>query len=684
LPFDWPSSAQPTLRRLAPAGLHLPQIRAPEHVKLPPRGSSYWGIGGVLLLVAAVVLFLLIFDWNWFRGPLSRIVSDRLNREVHITGDLDVHPWSLTPSAEVHDVTVSQPDFLPKGQMASAERIAVRVKLLPLFRGQQIVELIEVRSPDARLQRELSGRNNWQFGDPDKTEMAKLPAIQHFIVSDGHIRLDDKLRKLTLEGTVNTSEHTVGPTRGSFALDGKGTLNGEPFTLKVTGAPLLHVTPDRPYPFKADLRSGSTHATADASIDRPFDLTRFGGRLTVSGPDLADVFRLTGLALPNTPPYEVSGRLRRNAARYDFDDFTGRIGDSDIAGDLYVKTDGARPYLNADIRSRKLDFDDIGPIFGLPPSTGRGETASAEQKVQARQGARTRLLLPDATLNVQRIRAMDADVKYRADSVNAPGWPLRAVSLDMVLKDGVLTADPLSFDFARGRLAGRVRLDASNARPRTDMDLRLTNAKLEDWIKFRSAGKAPIEGTLIAHAKLTGYGNSVHRAASTANGSVVLAMPSGTMRQAFAELLGINVSKGLIMLLSEDPQGTPVRCAVGDFRAVNGVLQAQTLVLDTGVVVANGKGTVNLRNETMDFRIDGDSKKFRLIRLLSPITIKGPWTSPKIGVEPGPAIAQGVVGVVLGAAINPLAAIIPFIEPGGAKDADCAGLLAQAPAKGAR
>jgi len=680
VPFDWPSSVEPTLRRLAPANLHIP-----EQVKLPPRGSKHWGIGSVVLLVAAIVLFLLIFDWNWLRGPLSRVASDKLNREVHIVGDLDVHPWSLTPSAEVHNVTVAQPDFLKKGEMAKVGRIAVKVKLLPLFKGQQILELLEVKDADARLQRDLSGRNNWQFGDPDKKkEPTKLPAIQHFVVDNGHIRFDDRKRDLLLDGTVNTSEHTVGPNRGSFSLDGKGSLNGESFTLKVTGDPLLHVTPDKPYPFKADLRSGSIHATADASIDRPFDLSKFGGAMTVSGDDLADIYRLTGVAAPNTPPYRVSGRLRRNDTRYDFDAFTGRIGDSDIAGDLYVKTDGKRIYLNADVRSKKLDFDDIGPIFGLPPSTGRGETASTEQKVQARQGAGTRYLLPDATLNVERIRAMDADVKYRADSVNAPSWPLRAVSVDMNLKDGVLTADPLSFDFSRGRLAGRVKLDASNATPRTDVDVRLTNAKLEDWIKFRSAGQPPIQGTLIAHAKLTGYGNSIHRAASTANGNVILAMPNGTMRQAFAELLGINVSKGLIMLFKENPQGTPVRCMVGDFQATNGVLQAQTLVLDTGVVVAHGKGSVNLRNETLDLKIDGDSKKFRLIRLLSPITLRGPWTKPKIGIEPGPAIVQGVVGLALGAAINPLAAIIPFIEPGGAKDADCAGLLAQARAKGAR
>ncbi|HEX6860851.1 MAG TPA: AsmA family protein [Caulobacteraceae bacterium] len=657
----------------------------PEKVRLPKRGTRHWGIAGVVLLIAAVILFLWIFDWNWLRPPLAAVASDRLNREVEITGDLDVHPWSLSPSAEVHGVTISQPDFL-KGQMASADNIAVKVKLLPLFRGRQILEKLEVIRPRVVLRRDAKGRNNWQFGDPEKNEPTKLPAIQHFWVRDGQIDFRDAIRNLTLNGTVNTSEHTVGPDKGSFELVSKGTINKEPFTLTVHGAPLLHVTPDKPYPFTADLRSGSTHATADAQIDRPFDLSRFGGKMTLTGDDLADLYRLTGLALPNTPPYRVNGRLRRNEARYDFDDFSGRIGDSDIAGDLYVRTDLERMYLNAQARSRLLDFDDVGPIFGLPPATGRGETASPEQRAQAGSASpRVRgRILPDARLNVERIRAMDADVTYRAERVNAPGWPLRKVQADLKLKDGVLNANPVSFDFSRGSLDGKIKLDASSATPRTDVDLRLYNARIEDWVKFKSAGAPVIEGKVVARARLTGYGDSVAKAAASADGQVTLAMPGGTMRQAFAELLGINVTKGLIMLFKEDPRGTPINCAVADFKATNGVLNAQTLVLDTGVVVANGEGHVDMRNETMDFKIDGDSKKFRLVRLLSPITIKGSWLKAKIGIEPGPAIAQGVIGLGLAALLHPLAAIIPFVEPGGADDADCAGLLAQAAAKGAR
>jgi uncharacterized protein involved in outer membrane biogenesis len=666
------------MRRLAPAGVHL------SH-RPPGERGAYRGIAALALFTLAVIIFLVLFDWNWFRGPLARVASYKLNREVGILGDLDVHPWSLTPSAEVHDVTVAQPPKLHKGEMAKVGTIAVRVQLLPLFKGKQIIELVQATGAEVHLQRDIGGANNWQFGDPTKRgQPMKLPVIQNFVVKDGHVLFNDAKRKLTLDGIVNTSEHLTGADRGSFSLRGHGTLNAEPFTLVVTGAPLIHIDRNHPWPFKADMHSRSTHATADASIDKPFNLGQFGGRLTVSGENLADLYHLTGLALPATPPYRVSGHLRRNNTRYDFDRFTGRVGDSDLAGDLYVLTGGKRIYLNADAHSRKLDFDDVGPIFGLPPATGRGETASPEQRAQAGAMRKTGRLLPDTPLDVHRIRAMDADVTYRADSVNAPRFPLRRVSLKMKLKDGVLDADPVSFDFPHGSLDGRVRLDASRDVPRTDLDARLTKARLEDFIAFRSLGRPAVEGGLSAHVKLVGSGNSIHKAAASSNGTLTAAMPNGNMRQAFAELLGINLTKGLILLLSENPKQTPIRCAVTDFDVHGGVMQARTMVLDTGVVVAHGKGSVDLRNETLNFKIDGDSKKFRLVRLLSPITLKGPIAHPKAGIEPGPAIVQGVVGVALGAAINPLAAILPFVDLGGAKDAPCDQLLAQARAKGAR
>jgi uncharacterized protein involved in outer membrane biogenesis len=251
------------------------------------------------------------------------------------------------------------------------------------------------------------------------------------------------------------------------------------------------------------------------------------------------------------------------------------------------------------------------------------------------------------------------------------------------LEKGVLTVDPLALTFSRGDLKGKVRLDARPAVPRTDVDVRLTNARLEDFIPIMSDGKRAIEGPVMARAKLSGVGNSVHRAASTADGSVTLVAPRGEIRQAFAELLGVNASKGLLLLLSKSDKETPVRCAVADFDVKNGVMTTNHLVADTGVVLAKGRGTINLETERMDFRIEGDSKKPRLVRLFIPITIKGPFMAPKIGLDPSKVVGQGGVAAALGTLLSPVAAILPFVTTGEAKDADCAGLVADAREQGA-
>ncbi len=665
-------------------------IPAPKPPRNPFRGLSRRariGIGSALALVAAIIAFLVIFDWNWLRGPIGRYASAQLQREVAITGDLRVHPWSFSPKAEAYGVRIGQPGWAKDvdpdaGQMAQVQRIAAQIKILPLLRGDVILPFLAIDKADVRLLRDKDGKANWTFGARKSDKPLKLPAIQRFVINDGKLRVDDRSRGALFVGTVNAQER-AGERGGRFVLEGKGSLNRSVFVAQVTGGPLLNISPRRPYPFDADIQAGSTRITAAGNVTKPFDLGRFETQLTVSGADLNRLHDLTGLTLPNTPPYRVSGHLVRKGDRYDFEKLSGRIGDSDIRGDLFVLTGRERPYLEADLRSRRLDFDDLGSLVGAAPATGRGETASAGQKVEAAQRDATQRLLPDATLQVDRVRAMDAKVTYRAEAVNAPNLPLRKVSMDLTLDEGVLTMDPLAFTFSRGDLRGKVRLDARPATPKTDVDLRLTNARLEDFIPIMSDGKRAIEGPVMARAKLSGTGNSVHRAASSANGSVTVVAPRGEIRQAFAELLGVNASKGLILLLSKSNKETPVRCAVADFDVKNGVMTTNHLVADTGVVLAKGRGTINLETERMDFRIEGDSKKPRLVRLFIPITIKGPFLAPKVGLDPSKAVGQGGIAAALGSIINPIAALLPFVTTGEAKDADCAGLVSEARQSGA-
>ena len=78
------------------------------------------------------------------------------------------------------------------------------------------------------------------------------------------------------------------------------------------------------------------------------------------------------------------------------------------------------------------------------------------------------------------------------------------------------------------------------------------------------------------------------------------------------------------------------------------------------------------------FEIDGETKEARLVRLWSPIVVQGPLTAPRVGVDTGSVVGQTGLAGILGAVVNPLVALLPFVDPGLAEDANCGALIASA------
>ncbi|HEY2355976.1 MAG TPA: AsmA family protein [Phenylobacterium sp.] len=652
-----------------------------------PRGLR-WGGGVFLTLAIAAIVLAAIWDWNWFRGPVASIASARMHRQLTITGDLRVHPWSWQPSATVDGVHIADPAWASKADpkrrasdFADIDRIAVQIRLIPLFSGQMDLLLLEFDRPRARPYRDEQGRATWDFSDgaePDRP--IRLPPIRKFIINDGKLDYRDDQRKLVFSGTIEASERLGADNRG-FRLTGAGTLNAQPFKLQVTGGPLLNIDRNKPYPFDADVRAGDTHVLAKGAVPKPFDLSRFYVDTNATGPDLADLYGLTGVPLPNTPPYALHGRLSREGHLWKIDGVGGRVGSSDLAGALSVKTGGTRPFLTADLHSQSLDFRDVGALFG--GTRRHGKVASPAQLAAAQKLQAEARIFPTATLNFDRIRNIDADVTYKAASITDAPVHLKSGSARVKLDAGLLKADPIELQLPQGRVTGTAQLNARKENAVTDLDLRLSNARLENLAPVRFQGRPPFTGAVVGRVRLHGVGDSVHDAMGDADGEVMIVVPNGEIRRSLAELAGVNVIKGLGLLLAKDQTTTPIRCGVAHFSAKGGVLNADRLVIDTEPVLIDGGGTVNLDTEHLVFRLRGHPKKFQLVRLLAPIDVSGPMLSPKVGVEKGTAIAQGGAAIALGVLLTPVAALLPFVDPGLAKDANCASLVAEGRAQGA-
>ena len=648
----------------------------------PPGRRIHWGrwIAGALLL--ALVVFLVLFRWNWLRGPLAHEISHRLNRPVAITGDLEVHPWSWSPTATVNGLVIGNAPWAGPHPLATLPRLTVQVRILPLLKGQVILPLVEAERPDVGLLRDPQGRANWDF-HPEHPQPLKLPAINHLIINAGAVRYDDTKRRLFFVGTVSTNEQVVGYGRGTFSLNGRGTLNGERFTAHVTGGPLVNVDPARPYDFDSHIVAGATRVDLTGHIDHPFDFAALSGRFSVAGPDLADLYRITGLAFPNTPPYSLAAGFARRGQVYSLQSIRGRAGQTDLEGSLSVDDHTGRPFVRANIASRRLRLADLAAMVGGGPRHAQAQALSPVQQIEMAKLRAEHRIFPDTHLDVTRVRVMDAKVDYRAATVEAGKLPVRGLRLAVDLDHGVLGINPLEMILPQGRLTGMVRIDARRPIPAETVDIRLTDARLEQLVAGKPGADPPLEGGVYARARLSSSGDSVRAAAAHANGAVTLVIPNGEIRQAFAELMGIDATRGLYLLLTKSQKETPIRCAVADFQARDGIATLNNAVLDTGVVKVTGSGVVDLRQETLDLQLKGRPKKFELLRVRAPITMKGSFVQPKVGVDIVKAAPQAILGTAIGVLAAPLAAILPFVNPGLAHNADCATLTAEASQKGA-
>ena len=168
----------------------------------------------------------------------------------------------------------------------------------------------------------------------------------------------------------------------------------------------------------------------------------------------------------------------------------------------------------------------------------------------------------------------------------------------------------------------------------------------------------------------------MHKAAAGADGQVTALIPRGHIRQAFAELLGINAANGLFLLLNKDKREADIRCAVADFRVSNGVMRAERITIDTSVAIVNGEGRINLADESLGLTFKGKPTKFRIGRFNVPIRIGGRLNAPTFGVQPQGAIVQAGAAAGLGFLFPPLAAL-PFLGLP-AKSADCGEVTAVA------
>lgn len=673
------------------------------------RKTFAW-IGGIfVLLVVVLVVIISTFDWNRLKPTINSKVSEALHRPFAINGNLAVHwlreedeggwrAWVPWPHVIAEDLTLGNPDWLKAPEMASLKQVQLRLSPLALLSQTVAIPRIDLTEPKANLERLADGRANWTFtfdaADPDAEPSNWKVDIGAIGFDKGQVKLNDQTLKTRLDVLIDSLgkpipfSAIVGEKEAKKAQD-KGTVPQDyAFALKVNGeyhGQKLHGTgkiggllalrdASQPFPLQAQVSIADTKVALAGTLTDPLDLGALDLRLKLSGSSLSNLYPLTGVTLPDSPPYSTDGHLsaklrEANGATFTYEDFNGKIGKSDIHGSMSFVASKPRPKLTGKLVSNQLLMVDLAPLIGAD--------STAEQKARGSQSKQpTDKVLPVEEFRTERWRDMDADVEFTGKRiVQSAELPFTDLYTHVVLKDGVLNLEPLRFGVAGGKLDAQINLNGRDTPMQGRAKLTARNFKLKQLFPTFEPMKTSF-GELNGDASIAGTGNSVAQLLGTSNGNLKMIINDGAISRSLMEIAGLNVGNYVVGKIFGD-QEVKINCAAADFGIKNGLASTRLFVFDTQNAIIYIDGSANLATERLDLKITPESKGFRVFSLRSPLYVRGTFAHPDAGVEAVPLLLRGAGMVALGVIAGPAAGLLALIAPSGDVPNQCAPLLQQ-------
>jgi uncharacterized protein involved in outer membrane biogenesis len=647
---------------------------------------------GILLatLIVIYALVLAFFDFNRLKDPISRYVTEKTGRELVIGGDLDITwGWPL-PRIRVEKVTFANPDWAREDHMFALEKAEIAISLPRLLARKIHLTEVLLAEPTVALELNPDGRKNWLL-DREQSDEESSIGIDRLRIDRGRLLFVDPANKtdLTADFTVGPDSEEKQPNKQEEKKEAKGdaprrdaqehpsgirfTVKGRykatPVAAQGTGGSVLAIRDENiPYPLNVSGKVAGTTIQLDGTVNGLTTLYAVDVKLALKGPSVADLRSVIGVSLPDTKPYVTQGRVIHHDTLWRYEGFTGKIGESDIAGTVSFDGGGEKSVIRGQLNSRVLHIADFGSLVG-----------AQEKKIPPKGEKSADGLLPDTPLPLESWAKLDVDVAVRAGTLAAGKVPVKDLDARLVLKDRVVTVEPLKAGIGGGSIAGTMNLDGRKSPAHAKVDLKIQKVDINGLMPPDKQGKKTDKvtaGRLDGRVALAGTGESVNGILGNADGRLSLVVNGGNVSAFIMEAVGLDLWEMLKFKMQGD-KGIEIRCGVVDFGVKKGLMNADAVVLDTSDTKLVVTGDINLGKESLNLTIHPEPKDMSLVSLRTPIHIRGDLSGPKIVPDKTRLTTRGVGALALGI-VNPLLALLPLIETGPGLDSDCGKLVAEA------
>jgi len=574
----------------------------------------------VVLAVVVAVAVAMLFDTNKLKGELERVVKQETGRTLKLEGDLRLAFW---PSIGASMGRASLSERASTESFASIESAHVAVALLPLLRGQTLVDQVQLSGLKVNLVKRADGKFNFEdllgagaaapAGKPSGAAAARESGGSQVNFDISGVRIEHasiSYRDLKSGQQLAISDLRLQTGRVASGVPGKLELSAA-----IKGS-------------KPDIDAAFSLSTAYL-----FDT----GRKTVALNGIESRIKVTSPALPQeTVTVPITGSVQvdlgKDTARAEL---SAKVDDSNIRAKLGLEGLAPASY-SFDVDVDRLDVDRYFP----PAPQARGGAGGGPA---ARKGAAP----ADTPVDLSWLKDLNARGKLRVGQLQVQHLKLSEVKTEVRAARGRAELGPHSANLYQGTLVGALALDGNASR-----------MSLKDKLSDISIG--PLVKDLTQRDMIEGRGNvalDVQASGATVNamkkslaGNAQVALRNGAIKgfnvgEALRKAKSLIGSKTAQSQAADQSQQTDFSEMTASFVIRNGVAHNDDLSVKSPLIRVGGSGDIDIGNSRIEYRAkasvvgtaegQGGKELADLRGITVPVRLTGPFDAVRYEVDYG-------------------------------------------------
>ncbi|MGA7277829.1 MAG: AsmA family protein [Desulfocapsaceae bacterium] len=417
-----------------------------------------------------------------------------------------------------------------------------------------------------------------------------------------------------------------------------GDINTLPLNITMRGDGLFAKQTREPIILDLDIALADADLEFEGKINR-LEEEQLGIALSslLSGARMSSLNELFGINLPPFGPYRIGAALTTEKGQISLRNLQIRVGDSRLKGELVAllsedtpKGDDALIDLQTRLTAETVQLNDFrsdgwSPLSGTVPDS----SVDSAEKDEQNEAATNLYSLFSRELGEKISGSFEVKVQEVLSGSDKLGGGLLKASVEQ----GHYRLDTLKIELP----GGSIQLDGSYLPEvgQTSAELRMQMKNFDYGILARRIKTdSELKGEVNLDVDLHSSAPDAVRLSENLNGRFRFGVRPVHYQAGIIDLWAVNIlTAALPALLSGN--SSEVNCLAGDFSVEQGLMAPEVFLLDTSRMRVNGKGTVDLKTNTIDFYLKPTPKSASFFSLATPIAVSGSIFQPEISPASG-------------------------------------------------